>query len=74
MRRGLTATGQLRCHECKRIIEHGERYLLQGEDGKEQRWCLDCCLKKGEAADVADVKEKGERHITFFPSSKFENK
>ena len=71
MRRGLTATGQLKCDECKGIIEHGERYMLEGEEGKEQRWCLDCCLKKGEAA-VA--KEKGEKHITFFPPGKFSNK
>jgi hypothetical protein len=63
------ATGQLKCDECKGIIEHGERYMLEGEEGKEQRWCLNCCQKKGEAADV---KEKGEKHVTFFPPSKFD--
>ena len=71
MRRGLMATGQLRCNECKRVIEHGERYLLEDEDGKDKRYCLDCCMKKGFAALV---KEKGDEHITFFPPSKFDEK
>ncbi len=35
MRRGLMATGQLKCDECKGIIEHGERYMLEGEEGKD---------------------------------------
>jgi len=71
MRRGLMATGQLRCNDCKRVIEHGERYLLEGEDGKDKRYCLDCCLKKGYAVPA---KEKGEEYITFFPPSNFEAK
>jgi hypothetical protein len=63
------ATGQLKCDECKNIIEHGERYMLDGEEGKEHCWCLACCKKKSEAEDV---KEKGEKYVTFFPRSKFD--
>ena len=71
MRRGCMATGQLKCDECGRVLEHGERYMLEDEDGKDRRCCLDCCLKKGSAASV---KEKGEKYITFFPPSKLDNK
>jgi len=71
MRRGLMATGQLRCKDCKRVIEHGERYLLDDDDGKEKRYCIDCCLKKGFAVSM---KEKGDEYITFFPPSKFDAK
>jgi hypothetical protein len=43
--------------------------MLDGEEGKEHCWCLACCKKKSEAEDV---KEKGEKYVTFFPRSKFD--
>ncbi len=64
MRRGCIVTGEIKCDECHRLVEHGEQYLLMEEEGDEKlRFCVDCCLGKGYAAYV---KEKGERVLTFF--------
>ena len=67
MRRGCIATGETKCDECHRLIEHGEPYLVVEEKEDEKlRFCIDCCLSKGYATYV---KEKGERILTFFPSN-----
>ena len=65
MRRGCIATGETKCDECQRLIEHGEQYLLieEKEDDK-LRFCINCCLSKGYATYA---KEKGDRILTFFP-------
>jgi hypothetical protein len=66
MRCGCIAIGEIKCDLCKRIIEHGERYLLIAEDGeaedKNQRFCVDCSVKENYAVYV---KEKGEQVLTF---------
>jgi hypothetical protein len=71
MRRGCIAIGETECSECKRSIEHGDRYLLIQDDENEevkQRICIDCCIAKDYAAYVV---EKGEKVLTFFPSESF---
>ncbi len=66
MNRGCVAAGQIECDSCQRFIEQGDRYLLMEEnEDKKMRLCVDCCLKKGYAAHV---KEKGEQVLTFFPT------
>ena len=66
MLRGCIAIGEIKCDDCKRNIEQGERYLIiedeEKEDGK-QRLCIECCSKK---KYVAYVTEKGEEVLTFF--------
>jgi hypothetical protein len=67
MRRGCVAIGEIKCNNCKRLIEHGERYLLMAGDNdteeSKQRICVDCCLKEKYAAYI---KEKGEQILSFF--------
>jgi len=67
MNRGCISVGEIKCDNCKRLIEQGQRYLLmEEEDGAKSRFCVECCLAKRYAAYV---KEKGERVLTFFPPS-----
>ena len=66
MQRGCIAIGALKCDNCNRIIEHGERYLLMGNEDDEEkriRYCIDCCLEKGYATYIM---EKGEKILSFF--------
>jgi hypothetical protein len=67
MRRGCIAIGLIKCDNCKRIIEHGERYLLIAEDNdaedKKQRICVDCCISKKYGSFF---KEKGQEVFSFF--------
>jgi hypothetical protein len=66
MQRGCIAIGVLKCDNCSKNIEHGERYLLiQSEDDEEKkvRYCVDCCTEKGYAHYTI---EKGEQILTFF--------
>jgi hypothetical protein len=63
---GCVAAGDIKCDKCQRLIEQGQRYLfMEGEKGKKQRFCVECCLVKGYAAYVT---EKGEKVLTFFPT------
>jgi len=65
MRCGCIAVGKAQCDGCQRTIEYGERYLVvDNEEGQSQRFCVDCCLKRGYAFSMV---EKGEEGITFFP-------
>jgi len=67
MNRGCVAAGEIKCDGCQRLIEQGQRYLLREESGDEKtRLCIECCLIKGYAAYVH---EKGEKVLTFFPTS-----
>jgi hypothetical protein len=67
MNRGCVAAGEIKCDNCQRLIEQGQRYLVMEEkEGEKTRFCVDCCLVKGYAAYV---KEKGEKVLTFFPTS-----
>lgn len=65
MRRGCIAVGEVRCEDCQRLLEYGERYLVVDDDeGKEHRFCLSCCLRRGDASYKMDK----EGHVTtFFP-------
>ena len=65
MNRGCIAVGEIRCNNCQRLIEAGERYLLLEEkEGEKSCFCVECSVAKGYAAYV---KEKGEEVLTFFP-------
>jgi len=65
MRCGCIAVGKVQCDGCHRFFEYGERYLvIDGEEENSQRFCIDCCLKRGYASYKT---EKRERIITFFP-------
>ena len=65
MRRGCIAIGKVQCDGCHKFLEHGERYLvINSEEGKKQRLCIDCCLGRGYALPQT---EKGYQIITFFP-------
>ena len=65
MRCGCIAVGKVQCDGCHRFLEYGERYLVIDDDEENsQRFCIDCCLKRGYASYKT---EKGERIITFFP-------
>jgi hypothetical protein len=65
--RGCIAVGEINCDNCRRLIEHGERYLLiEEKEGEKSHLCVDCCLSKGYAVYKP---EKGEKVLTFFPSS-----
>jgi hypothetical protein len=65
MNRGCVAVGEIRCDNCQRLIEAGQRYLLLEEkEGEKLRFCVECSVAKGYAAYV---KEKGEEVLTFFP-------
>jgi len=66
MNRGCVAAGAIKCDSCQCLIEQGQRYLLMEEkEGEKSRFCVECCLAKGYAANV---KEKGEQVLTFFPT------
>jgi hypothetical protein len=61
---GCIAIGQIKCDGCHRAIEYGERYLvINGEEGKKERLCVDCCLSRGYASYRMG---KEEQPITFF--------
>ena len=65
MNRGCIAVGEIKCDNCQRLIEAGERYLLLEEkEGEKSCFCVECSVAKGYAAYV---KEKGEEVLTFFP-------
>ena len=65
MRRGCIAVGEVRCDGCQRLLEHGERYvIIDDEEGKEQRFCINCSLSRGYASYKM---EKEGQIITFFP-------
>jgi hypothetical protein len=67
MNRGCVSAGEIKCDDCQRLIEPGERYLLMEEkEGEKSRLCVECCLAKSYAAYV---KEKGEKVLTFFPTT-----
>ena len=70
MRRGCVSLGEVQCDECHSTIPYPERYLaidekdgIEDEAGDTQRYCVECCLKKGYAYYK---EEKGERILTFF--------
>jgi hypothetical protein len=66
MNRGCVAVGEVKCDNCQRLIEPGQRYLLvEEEEGEKSHFCVECSLNKGLAAYV---KEKGEEVLTFFPT------
>lgn len=66
MNRGCVAVGEIKCNNCQRLIEAGQRYLVvDEEDGGKLHFCLECSVAKGYAAYV---KEKGEEVLTFFPA------
>jgi len=63
MRCGCIAIGKVQCDSCQKVLEYGERYLaLDSEEGKKQRFCVECCLRLGYASHKI---EKGEETITF---------
>ena len=65
MYRGCIVIGKVQCDSCHRFLEQGEKYLVTDNDeGKKQRFCLDCCLSRGYASYKT---EKGEKTITFLP-------
>jgi hypothetical protein len=65
MNRGCVAVGEIRCNNCKRLIEAGQRYMLvEEEEGKKLDYCTECAVAKGYAYYM---KEKGEEVLTFFP-------
>jgi len=65
--RGCVAVGEIRCDNCQRLIEPGQRYLIVEEkEGEKSDFCVECSVAKGYAAYV---KEKGEEVLTFFPVS-----
>jgi hypothetical protein len=67
MNRGCVAVGEIRCDNCQRLIEAGQRYLIVEEkEGEKSDFCVECSVAKGYAAYV---KEKGEEVLTFFPVS-----
>jgi hypothetical protein len=67
MNRGCVAVGEIRCNNCQRLIEAGQRYLIVEEkEGEKSDFCVECSVAKGYAAYV---KEKGEEVLTFFPVS-----
>ena len=64
MNRGCVSIGPGHCDNCQRVIEDSEQYLFREDEGYiNQRWCVDCCLKKGLATYTV---EKNEKVITFF--------
>jgi hypothetical protein len=64
MNRGCIAVGEIKCDNCKRLIEAGQRYLVVDEHGKQFHFCVECSVAKGYANYM---KEKGEEVLTFFP-------
>jgi hypothetical protein len=65
MNRGCVAVGEIKCHNCKRLIEAGQRYMIvEEEEGKKIDYCTECAVAKGYAYYM---KEKGEEVLTFFP-------
>ena len=65
MNRGCVALGDIKCDNCKRLIEAGHRYLVaDDEKGKKFHFCVECSVAKGHAYYV---KEKGEEVLSFFP-------
>jgi ribosomal protein S26 len=67
MNRGCVAVGEIRCDNCQRLIEAGQRYLVVEEkEGEKSQFCVECSVAKGYASYV---KEKGEEVLTFFPVS-----
>jgi ribosomal protein S26 len=65
MNRGCVAVGEIKCDNCQRLIEPGQRYLIVEEkEGEKLDFCVECSVAKGYAAYI---KEKGEEVLTFFP-------
>jgi hypothetical protein len=65
MNRGCVAVGEIKCNNCKRLIEAGQRYMIVEEEvGKKFDYCTECAVAKGYAYYM---KEKGEEVLTFFP-------
>lgn len=65
MRRGCIAIGKMKCDNCHRIVDYGERYLItDGEGDERHRLCIDCCQNDGYVSYVTD---KGKQIITFLP-------
>ena len=71
MRRGCIAVGIIKCDNCGSNIEHGDRYLLiNGDNNKKIRYCVNCSIKKKYAKYIT---EKGEKILSFLieqPDSK----
>lgn len=64
---GCIAVSKIQCDGCHRFLKYGERYLsINGEEGKKQRLCIECCLSHGYASFGT---EKGEQELTFFPKA-----
>ena len=66
MRRGCITIDEIKCDNCKKTVEPGERYLLiedSTDESIKKRYCVNCCLKKKYASYVT---EKGEKVLTFF--------
>jgi len=63
MRSGCISLGGVYCDNCHREISYPERYLVQHEEGKLTRLCVDCSQDKGM---VHYAEDKDMRSITFF--------
>jgi hypothetical protein len=56
MRRGCISLGTVRCDECTRNIVYPERYIvLEDEDGKTVKYCVECSETKGYLKDKPDA-------------------
>jgi len=55
----------MKCDNCHRIVDYGERYLIvDGEGDERERLCIDCCQSHGYVSYGTD---KGKQIITFLP-------
>ena len=64
MYRGCISLGEAQCADCGNFLPHVVLYLIiEDNDGKIVRWCMDCCLKRNYAGYKI---EKREQVLTFF--------